>query len=182
MSDPYMSQIEVFAFDFAPRNWMPCAGQLLSTSQYSALFSLLGTTYGGNGTTNFALPDLRSRVAIGMAQGPGLPAYVQGQQVGEEGVVLDQTNMPPSEHSHAIRANTATTGGTNEPGPSVVLASSYVQQGTTAPVPFNAYSTGPASVAMDKLVEAGGMAHENRMPTLALNYCICIYGTFPSRN
>jgi len=181
MSDPFISQIEVFAFGFAPRNWMQCAGQILPINQYQALFALLGTTYGGDGVRTFQLPDLRSRVAISMGQGPGLPAYVEGQQVGEENFTLTLDNMPPSMHTHTINASTTATGGTNQPGPSVALASAYVQEGTAAPTPFNAYSTAAATVGMGSLVQAGGAPHSNVMPTLALNYCICINGVFPSR-
>lgn len=181
MSDPFISQVEVFAFDFAPRNWMQCAGQTLPINQYQALFALLGTMYGGDGIRTFQLPDLRGRLAIGMGQGPGLPNYVEGEQVGEENVTLTMTNMGSGQHTHTISVSNTTTGGTNVPGPSVVLGSAYVQEGTGTPTPFNAYSTGPTAVAMGSLVQAGGAAHDNRMPTLALNYCICINGVFPSR-
>ncbi|HEY1935558.1 MAG TPA: tail fiber protein [Acetobacteraceae bacterium] len=176
-----MSQIEAFAFDFAPKNWMPCAGQTLPKNQYQALFALLGTTYGGDGINTFQLPDLRGRFAIGMGPGTGLPPYVQGQQAGEESVTLTTATMPQAIHTHAINANNATTGGINQPGSGAVLSSAYIQVGTAAPTPFNAYSTGVPSVAMGSLSQAGGQPHDNLMPTLALNYCICVVGLFPSR-
>ena len=182
MSDPFMSQIEAFAFDFAPRNWMLCAGQLLPIAQYQGLFALLGTMYGGDGIRTFALPDLRGRLAVGMGQGTGLPTYVQGEKIGEESVTLALANMAPAMHTHSLRANTDTTGGTNQPGGSVVLSSAYVQEGTLAPTPYNAYSTAAASVAMGSLAQIGGQPHENRAPALVLNYCICVSGIFPSRN
>ena len=181
MADPYMSQIEAFAFGFAPQNWMLCAGQLLPIAQHQALFSLLGTMYGGDGIRTFALPDLRGRLAVGMGQGTGLPNYVQGQKVGEESVTLVLSNMSQGMHTHSIRANTDTTGGTNQPGGSVVLSSAYVQQGTSAPTPYNAYNNTKASVAMGSLGQTGGQPHENRAPTLVVNYCICVQGIFPSR-
>ena len=181
MSAPYMSQIEAFAFDYAPRDWMQCAGQLLPIRQYQALFALLGTMYGGDGINTFKLPDLRSRVAIGMGQGTGLPSYVQGEVIGEENVTILLANMTPTQHTHAINVSTETTGGTNEPGGNVVLAATYVQQGTLAPTPFNSYSTAVANVAMGTLAQAGGQPHNNQMPTQALNYCICISGLFPPR-
>jgi microcystin-dependent protein len=182
MSAPFMSQVEAFAFDFAPRNWMQCNGQLLLISQNQGLFALLGTMYGGDGVRTFALPDLRGRFAVGMGQGTGLPNYIQGEQVGEESVTLVLANMSAAIHTHNIRANTDTTGGTNQPGGNVALSSAYVQEGTLTPVPFTAYSTAPPVVAMGSLAQAGGQPHENRSPSLAINYCICIQGIFPSRN
>jgi microcystin-dependent protein len=179
MSDPYVSQIEVFGFNYAPRGWLLCAGQLLPINQYQALFALLGTTYGGNGTTNFMLPDLRSRVAVGMGQSPGLSNYTQGEKTGQENVTVLLANMPDA-HTHTLHANNATTGGTNTPANNVVLASGYT---TTTPVTTeNIYSTDPPTINMGSLSPVGGQPHSNMMPYLALNYCICISGLFPSRN
>lgn len=183
MSDPFVSQIEVFAFNYAPQGWMPCNGQTLPINQYQALFALLGTTYGGNGVSNFMLPDLRSRVAIGMGQGPGLSNYVQGQTAGQESVTLSLANMPPGPHTHAVNASNATSGGSAAPAGNAVLASGYTATTATPPViaPQNIYSTAAPTVAMGSLTPVGGQPHTNLMPGLALNYCICITGVFPSR-
>jgi len=181
MSDPYLSQIEAFAFSFAPRGWMPCAGQLLPINQNQTLFSLLGTTYGGNGINHFQLPDLRSRVAIGIGQGSGLSNYVQGQQVGQENGTLTTTNMPAGPHTHAVNASTATSGGTATPASNVVLSAGYVTAGADPPTPVNIYSTAAPTIPMGALSPMGGQPHSNLMPNLALNYCIAISGIYPSR-
>src|SRR5450432_4246783 len=106
MAEPFLGEIRAVAFTFAPRGWAECNGQLLSISQNTALFSLLGTFYGGNGTNNFALPDLRSRVAVHAGQGAGLSNYDVGERTGSETVTLIQTQLPP--HSHSLAAVAAT--------------------------------------------------------------------------
>jgi len=177
MANPYIGQIEAFAFGYAPKGWALCAGQILPINQYQALFSLLGTTFGGNGTTTFALPDLRGRIANGSGQGLGLQNYALGQQSGGEThtLTLDET---PS-HSHTVRAvNNAAADGTNIPGPSVTLGVGYSTTGAAV----NIYSSDPPTIAMTPLTSTGGQPHENRMPFLGLNYCIALQGVFPSRN
>lgn len=181
MSDPYISQIEAFAFGYAPRGWMQCAGQTLPINQNQALFSLLGTNFGGNGSTTFQLPDLRGRLAIGVGQGPGLSNYVTGQTAGQETVTLTTANMPAGPHTHTLNANAATTDGTNVPGPSVALSSAMTQQGTVT-ANINIYSTDQPTIDMGTLSPTGGQPHSNRAPTLALTYCICVSGLFPPRN
>ena len=177
MAEPFIGQIEAFAFNFAPKNWALCAGQILPINQYQALFSLLGTTFGGNGTTTFALPDLRGRIADGSGQGPGLQNYALGQQGGQETHTLTVAETPS--HSHTISAvNNGNTGGTNIPGPSITLGSGYGSSGAVV----NIYSSAAPSVAMAPLGATGGQPHENRMPFLALNYCISLQGIYPSRN
>src|ERR1700682_4249256 len=99
MSEPYLGQVEIFAFNYAPKSWAFCAGQLMSITQSTALFSLLGTTYGGNGIQTFGLPDLRGRVAVGAGQGPGLSNYIPGQVSGEEGHILSQNEMGMHNHT-----------------------------------------------------------------------------------
>ena len=179
MAEPFISQIEAFAFNFAPKGWALCAGQTLPINQNQALFSLLGTTFGGNGTTTFVLPDLRGRLANGFGQGPGLANYNLGQQGGEETHTLTVTETPP--HSHLINANNnGTTGGSSTPGGGVTLGAGYANQ-TGSPA-VNIYSTAAPTIAMGSLGPAGGQPHENRMPFLALNYCIALQGIFPSRN
>ena len=185
MSDPYMSQIEAFAFGIVPRNWMQCAGQTLPIAQYQALFSLLGTYYGGDGVRTFQLPDLRGRLAIGFGQGTGLTDRELGEKTGFENEQITLAHMPAQPHSHAVNAINATSGGTNAPSPSVALSAGYVQVATDTPTPFNMYGTlasGDATVQMGQLAPAGGQPHNNMMPYLAVNYCICVNGIFPSRN
>lgn len=176
--DPYLGQIESFAFGIVPKNWLPCNGQLLPIANFQALYSLLGTTYGGNGTTNFALPDLRGRIAMGIGQGPGLQPAVLGTREGEEMHTLLWTEVPS--HSHVVNAvNNGVTGGTNAPGPSVMLGSGRLPSGGTA---INIYSAATPTLPMTDLNFTGGQPHENRMPYLALNYCICFSGAFPPRS
>ncbi len=179
MAEPYLSQIEAFAFGFAPKGWALCAGQLLPINQNQALFALIGTYYGGNGTTNFALPDLRGRLAPALGQGGGLSPYVLGQQGGGESHTLTVAETPS--HTHAINAdNNGATGGSNIPSSAVVLGSGYANQ-TGSPA-VNIYSSAAPTIAMGSLGPAGGQPHENRMPYLTLNYCISLTGIFPSQN
>src|SRR3984893_4324338 len=137
MSEPFLGQIMLVGFNFAPQGWAFCNGQLLSISQNTALFSLLGTTYGGNGTTNFALPDLRGRAAVGFGQGPGLSNYDLGQSTGSEMVTLTVGQMPA--HNHLVAANAATATASSPSGAD--LAQSDLR-GTGA---VNTYSTPPMS-------------------------------------
>lgn len=179
MAEPFLGEIEAFPYNFAPNGWAFCAGQLLPINQYQALFSLLGTTFGGNGTTTFALPDLRGRIANAFGQGPGLGNYILGQSGGEETHTLNVAETPS--HSHTIAAvNNGQTGGTNVPSGSVTLGSGYASE--TGSPGVNIYSSAPPSIAMGSLGGAGGQPHENRMPFLGLNYCIALQGIFPSRN
>lgn len=179
MAEPFLSQIEAFPFGFAPKGWALCAGQLLPINQYQALFAVIGTFYGGNGVTNFALPDLRGRVANALGQAPGLSNYNIGQTGGEETHTLTGAETPA--HAHLINAeNNGTIGGSNVPTGAVTLGSGYADQAGSPPV--NIYSTAPPTIGMGSLGAAGGQPHENRMPYLALNYCIALQGVFPSRS
>ena len=171
MATPFIGQITLFAGNFAPRGWAFCQGQLLSIAQNTALFSLLGTTYGGNGQTTFGLPDLRGRVPMGMGQGPGLSLYVQGQMGGVETVTLISTQMP--QHTHTLQASSALPTVADPTG--AVLPSGYSR----------IYATGTTGVAMGatSIAAAGGsQPHENRQPYLAMNYIIATEGIYPSRN
>ena len=181
--DGTISEIRMFAGNFAPRAWMFCQGQVLSIAQNTALFALLGTTYGGDGQTTFQLPDLRSRIAKGTGQGPGLPNYILGQLAGVESNTLTANNI--GSHSHAL---TGTAG---------ILISS--QDGHT-PVAVNnfpatngdtIYSSAtdnsvmaPASLALTTSAQAGSGAQpiNNLKPYLAINFIICVEGIFPSQN
>ena len=165
MTEPFIGEIQVFPFGFAPRGWAQCNGQLLPINQNQALFSLLGTMYGGDGRTTFALPDLRGRVALGV--GPG---YSQGQQAGEEAHTLSVSEMPA--HTHGANASSAAPSTSNPAGAAWANAgaSSYAAS-PNAPMAGNAVA--PAG---------GGQPHENRSPYLTLNFCIALVGIFPSRN
>jgi microcystin-dependent protein len=179
MAQPFLSQIEAFPFNFPPKGWAFCAGQLLPIAQNQALFALLGTTFGGDGRTNFALPDLRGRLANGFGQGSGLANYTLGQRGGEETHTLTGTETPL--HSHLINAdNNGTTGGTSTPGSGVTLGAGYANEAGSPAV--NIYSSAAPTIAMGSLGSTGGQQHENRMPFLALNYCIALQGVFPSQN
>jgi microcystin-dependent protein len=179
MATPYLGQIEAFAFGFAPKGWAICAGQLLPINQYQALFSLLGTTFGGNGINTFALPNLQGRVGIGSGDGAGLTPRTLGEEGGEEAHTLAQSEFPVHGHQLNAAAN-GTTGGTNVPSTGVMLASGYAAE-TGSPA-VNVYGSG-TTIPMGSLAAAGGgQPHENRMPFLVLNYCIAMQGIFPSRN
>ena len=180
MAEPFLGEIEAFSFNFAPKGWAICAGQVLPINQNQALFSLLGTTYGGNGTTTFALPDLRGRIANAFGAGSGLANYNLGQTGGEESHTLALTEMQPGGHSHTITAmNNGATGGTNVPDGTVKLGSGFARASNA---PVSIYSAATPTIAMGSLAPSGGQPHENRMPFLALNYCIALQGIFPSRN
>lgn len=179
MAQPFLSQIEAFPFNFAPKGWALCAGQLMPINQNQALFSLLGTTFGGDGRTNFALPDLRGRLANSFGQGLGLANYSLGQQGGQEAHTLTGTETPT--HSHLVNAvKNGTSGGTSTPGSGVTLGEGYANEAGSPGV--NIYSSAAPTIAMGSLGSTGGQPHENRMPFLALNYCIALQGVFPSRN
>lgn len=174
MTSPFLGEIRAFSFQFAPSGWLQCNGQLLPINQYSALFALLGTTYGGNGMQNFALPDLRGRIALSVGS-----SYNQGQSLGEESVTLTTAQLPV--HTHNINAaNNGRANGTNIPGPSVILGAGYSSaQGNAA---VNIYSNTAPNVAQVPLgMNGSNQPHENRMPSLVMNYCIAVVGIFPSR-
>jgi microcystin-dependent protein len=180
MSTPYLGEIRMFAGNFAPRQNALCAGQLLSIAQNTALFSLLGTFYGGNGTTNFALPDLRGRLPISMGNGPGLTPRVIGEQSGTETVTILQTTMP--QHNHLANA---TTDIGNLPGPSNKAIPASPSDGTTAGqlyvTPPNTIT--PVLMAPQSLPVAGGsQPHQNMQPSLCITFIIALNGIFPSRN
>ena len=173
MATPYLGEVRVFGFNFAPVGWAMCNGQLLPIAQYQALFSLLGVTYGGDGVRNFALPDLQGRVSTHFGAG-----LTQGQRAGEETHTLIASELPA--HIHAVNA-VASAGTTNVPGSTVHLAGG-VSSGTGNPV-VNIYANPSTAAAMAPLSAAGGsQPHENRMPYLVLNCCIALQGIFPSRN
>jgi len=179
MSTPFLAQIEIFSFGFAPKGWAQCNGQLLPINQNQALFSLLGTTYGGDGRVNFGLPDLRSRTPISMGAG-----YTLGERAGEENHTLIISELP--QHTHQIMGDN-TTGNTDTPAANTVVGKG-TQTGIANPgTPFtiSIYSTSAPGGALwqGSITNAGGsQAHPNLMPYLTLNMCIALQGIFPSQN
>lgn len=191
MSTPFLGMIALFPYNFAPRGWAFCQGQLMPISQNTALFSLLGTTYGGNGTTTFALPDLRSRVPVGFGQGPGLSNYLLGQSGGAENVALTISELPA--HTHLITLNNlaATEHVKNASGnsqtpvgnvPAIEAAgvtATYSNAAPDATMAAGAISvTGTATAA----TTGSGLPAPTISPFLTLNYCIALQGIFPSRS
>jgi len=172
MADPFVAEIRIFPFNFAPKGWAWCDGQLLPLSQNTALFSLLGTTYGGNGKSNFALPDLQGRAPMHPGQGPGLSLHDLGETGGSETVTLLESEIPV--HTHTLRAS-LDSGDVSIPGPTRSLASSSqgVIYNTTNPV---------TPMAVEGLAPAGGdQPHNNLMPYLTFYFNIALQGVFPSR-
>jgi microcystin-dependent protein len=170
--DPFVAEIRIFPFNFAPRGWAWCDGQLLPLSQNTALFSLLGTTYGGDGKSNFALPDLQGRAPMHPGQGPGLSLHDLGETGGSETVSLLESEIPA--HSHALRAS-LDDGDLSIPAPTRTLAKS---------LQANAYSTTAtlASMAPEALAPAGGdQPHNNLQPYLTFYFCIALQGVYPPR-
>lgn len=172
--DPFVAEIRIFPFNFAPRGWAWCDGQLLPLSQNTALFSLLGTTYGGDGKSTFALPDLQGRAPMHPGQGPGLSQHFLGETGGSETVTLLESEIPA--HSHSLRGHTADPGDNNQPGSSLSLAQSSNGQ---------AYQTSNANLvnmSFNALAPAGGdLPHNNMMPYLTLYFNIALQGVFPPR-
>jgi len=167
--EAFIGQIQSFGFNFAPRNWAMCNGQIMSISQNTALFSLLGTTYGGNGQTTFALPDLRGRASMHFGQGPGLSNYSIGEVSGSETVTLIITEMPM--HNHTLNASSG--GKLNN----VPAANNFGGA--------NIYTNASLDSVMDPLeigFAGGSQPHNNMQPYLVINWCICLNGIFPSRN
>ncbi len=173
MSDPFVAEIRVFPFNFAPRGWAWCDGQLLPLSQNTALFSLLGTTYGGNGTSNFALPNLQGRAPMHPGQGPGLSLRDLGESGGAETVTLLQSEMP--QHAHSARATSQDPADIQAPSPGVYLALSSKGRGYAPSAnltPLSAQAIAPAG---------GGQPHNNMMPFLTFYFNIALQGVFPPR-
>jgi len=172
--DPFVAEIRIFPFNFAPRGWAFCNGQLMPISQNTALFSLLGTTYGGDGRSNFALPNLQGSAPMHPGQGPGLSLHDLGETSGSDTVTLLAAELPS--HSHAFRADTVDPADTNVPSPSASLA---VSTGGTL---YQTTATAGARLADQALTPAGGgQPHNNLMPYLTVNFCIALQGVFPPR-
>ncbi len=179
-----LSDVRIFAGNFAPRGWMFCNGQLLSIAQWTALFALIGTTYGGDGQTTFGLPDLRGRTPIHTGQGPGLSPYSLGQMAGTESVTLTAANVSGHTHSVTGNAGIAVANGDGQ-NPVAVntfpasngenIYSSATDNSTMAPASL-------AGVTVAVQTPSGNAPLNNTQPYVAINFCICVEGIFPSRN
>jgi microcystin-dependent protein len=173
MADPFVAEIRIFPFNFAPTGWATCDGQLLPLSQNTALFSLLGTTYGGNGESNFALPDLQGNAPMHPDQGPGLSLHDLGESAGSETVTLLESEIPAHGHGLVAAANLSTT----------AVASPGVGLGRSRGA--NLYQSNVAQnlTAMGAMIAptGGDQPHNNMQPYLTLNFCIALQGVFPSR-
>jgi microcystin-dependent protein len=173
MADPFVAEIRIFAFNFAPKGWAFCDGQLLPISQNTALFSLLGTMYGGDGKSTFALPNMQGNAPMFWGQGSGLSLYDQGQTGGSQTVTLLESEIPF--HTHTMQAF-ATPADLKEPQAGAVLT--RTQNGAL----YNTTITNIVQMAPQGLTPAGGsLPHQNMMPTLTLNFCIALQGVFPPR-
>jgi microcystin-dependent protein len=172
MADPFMSEIRIFSFNFAPKGWAQCNGQLLPINQNQALFSLLGTTYGGNGQTTFGLPDLRSRVPFHFGG-----SFVLGQAGGEENHTLTVNEIPNHGHTLTAALNAVVGGSANATQPSP-NGNFWANSGKTV------YTTAApnSQMAPGTVTTVGGQPHNNMSPFLTLNFCIALQGIFPSRN
>lgn len=192
---PFLGEIRMFAGNFAPRGWAICAGQLIPISQNSALFSLLGTMYGGDGRTTFKLPDLRSRVPIGVGQGPGLSNYQQGAIGGAEYITLTATQIPA--HNHSVSGGTVIGSGTmlaysetgNSSDPSGRrLANSgsfdteYIDSGTSVPMAANSVEIAGSVTGITTNLTGGSQEHYNIQPFTTVQFIIAMQGLYPSRS
>ena len=171
MSEPFIGELKTFGFNFAPRGWALCEGQLLPIAQNTALFSLLGTTFGGDGRTTFALPDLRGRYAVGVGNGPGLSSYRWGQKGGAETHTLTTAQMP--QHKHSLNAESALATVPNPTGNMLGGHVGYVPQGSTADIAMHANSVSNTG---------GNQSFDLRTPYLGLYVSIALTGIYPSRN
>ena len=172
-SEPYLAEIFMGGMNFAPRGYSTCAGQIISIAQNTALFSLLGTTFGGNGQTTFALPDLRGRVPMGQGQGPGLTDRVLGEQSGQETVTLINNEIPA--HNHTFNA-------VSEAGDVSAPAGAYLANTGALDKEYNTTGTVVAMNANAVGASGGSQPHNNLPPYIVLTFYIAMEGIFPSRN
>jgi microcystin-dependent protein len=174
MADPFVGEIRMFAGNFAPKNWAFCDGQLVSVSACDALFSLLGTTYGGDGITSFGLPDLRGRLPVHFGTGPGLTPRPIGQRVGNERVTLQHSQTPSHNHSFI---------GSTQPATDVAINGRVFAKGLTDDM-FYTSNTARTTTLIPETIESagGGQSHSNIMPFLCIHFIIAMVGSYPSRN
>ena len=178
MTQPFIGEIRMAGFGFAPVNWAFCNGQTVNISDNAALYNLIGTTYGGNGTTTFNLPNLQSRICVGQGQGQGLSPYVMGQIGGTEQVTLTVGTLPAHQHSLSASQNTVST---NMPSGNLTGA------GITQPTPAVFYTTGTPTQtgnmnAATVSNTGSSQPHENRMPLQCVTFIIALYGIYPSQS
>lgn len=169
MSEPFLAEVRIVGFNFAPRGWAFCDGQIMPINQNQSLYSLLGTTYGGDGRTSFALPDMRGRVPIHVGSSNGTD-HREGQKSGEETHTLSAGEMP--NHDHALQATSTNANTANPVGNMLAAANNQYRD------PSNLTEVNTATIAN----VGGGQAHENMQPWIAVNFCIALQGLFPSRN
>jgi microcystin-dependent protein len=175
MSEPFIGEIRLLPYTFAPYGWVACEGQLLPISQYQTLFSLIGTTFGGDGTTTFGVPDLRARTAMDAGSGPGLTPRALGQTGGENSVTLSINQLPP--HTHVLQGSSATQSG------GVLTNALFANLGGRTSG-YTSYAAGPNVVSLNNAsIQSIGssQSHENRQPFLAVQYCIATEGIWPTR-
>lgn len=179
MSDPYVGEIKMVGFDFAPSGYAFCDGRTLPLNQYQVLFAVIQFTYGGDGRTNFLLPNLQARAPMGQGSGPGLTPRALGQLVGDASVALNGTQIPP--HVHQLNGGTLTT---PAPAQNVATPTSSALFALSAPNAVYATATTPLQQMSPSAIgpAGGGQPHENRQPFLAVNFAIALTGIFPSRN
>jgi microcystin-dependent protein len=178
MVTPYLGEVRMFAGNFAPSGWALCAGGTLPINQYAALYSLLGTTYGGDGINTFGLPDFRGRVAVSQGQGASLSSYVLGQAYGVETVTLATTNIPA--HIHPLNASSTTPPTSLTPTPANTMTIAKPAAGNNC---YAVASQNPAIAQLnpsDVVAGGGGQPHNNIMPVLAVTYIIALEGIYPT--
>lgn len=177
-----IAEIRMFAGTFAPKNWAFCRGQVMPIASNTALFSIVGTTYGGNGTTTFALPDYQGRASIGAGQGPGLSEYVLGEKLGTESNVLSPVNM--AAHSHAVTGTVSI--GSNSEDPNRDSPTAAVPTLSGGPMLYSTTTDNslmaPATQNLTTGLTGNAGPYSKLQPYLGMNYIICLYGIFPSRN
>ena len=177
MADPFVAEIRIFPFNFAPKGWAFCNGQILPISQNTALFSLVGTYYGGDGRSNFALPNLQGSFVMGQGRGPGLSERYLGESGGAASVTLLAAEMPA--HTHQLMATASPT--SSSPA-GTAMSQSVAPPATSVPV-YRGSPTNKVNMAADAVAPTGGGApHNNRQPYLALNFCIALQGVYPPRS
>lgn len=175
MSSPFVAEIRIFPFNFAPTGWAFCNGQIMPISQNTALFSLLGTTYGGDGKSNFALPNLQGSAPMQLGEGNGLSLRDLGEIGGEETVTLLQSEMPA--HSHSANAFNGA-GTSHNPTNNVWASAKVLRQSQNLYGPTAGTTMKPLALS----ISGGGLPHNNLMPYLVLNFCIALQGIFPARS
>ena len=174
MSTPYIGEIRLFGFSRTPTGWQPCDGTLLPISQYDALYALIGTTYGGDGQNTFGVPDLRSRVPLHQGQGQGLTNRSLGEMAGVDSVTLVAANMPA--HNHGLSATTLAAN-TGTPGQTVELGAVSGDTLYATDLGATTFATGPTSTTLT----GNSQPHDNTMPTLTVQFCIALEGSYPSQ-